>query len=135
MSSWEILWRPDNLSNSFHGRDLYAPVCAMLVNGDNPPGQEFIWKDKHQWPDDLYEIIYIDHFGNCITGIRAGKIAAIANLEVAGSQIDTATTFSDVPAGAMFWYENANGLVEIAVNQGDASTQLGRKIGSEVNFI
>ena len=135
MSSWEILWRPDKLSSSFHGRDLYAPVCAMLVNGGNPPGQEFIWKDKHQWPDDLYEIIYIDHFGNCITGIRAGKIAAVVNLEVAGSQIDTATTFSDVPAGAMFWYENANGLVEIAVNQGNASTQLGRKIGSKVKLI
>jgi len=34
---WEITWRPDALSDSFHGRDLFAPVAAQLANGQSPP--------------------------------------------------------------------------------------------------
>jgi hypothetical protein len=36
-----------------------------------------------------------------------------------------AETFSDVPPGQAFWYENANGLLEIAVNMGRADLVLG----------
>ena len=135
ISSWEILWRPKQLSSSFHGRDLYAPVCAMLANGDTLEQREIIWEDQHHWPDDLYQVIYIDHFGNCITGVRAGEIDASTRLKVAGRKIDAANTFSDVPAGETFWYENANGLVEIAINQGDAASQLNLKVGTDINII
>ncbi|MBX6322432.1 MAG: SAM-dependent chlorinase/fluorinase, partial [Rhodospirillaceae bacterium] len=31
---WDIAWRPERLSRSFHGRDLFAPVAAMLARGD-----------------------------------------------------------------------------------------------------
>ncbi len=31
--AWEIDWRPDTLSDSFHGRDLFAPVAAQLARG------------------------------------------------------------------------------------------------------
>jgi len=37
--SWEIDWRPEHLSASFHGRDLFAPVAAMLARGEPPPGR------------------------------------------------------------------------------------------------
>src|SRR4051794_19394970 len=36
--SWDIEWKPERLSASFHGRDLFAPVAAMLARGDPPPG-------------------------------------------------------------------------------------------------
>jgi Uncharacterized conserved protein len=35
--SWDIDWKPKHLSASFHGRDLFAPVAAMLARGDPPP--------------------------------------------------------------------------------------------------
>jgi S-adenosylmethionine hydrolase len=35
---WEIDWKPERISASFHGRDLFAPVAAMLARGDSPPG-------------------------------------------------------------------------------------------------
>src|SRR5438445_393973 len=35
--SFDIEWKPENLSASFHGRDLFAPVAAMLARGDAPP--------------------------------------------------------------------------------------------------
>jgi S-adenosylmethionine hydrolase len=46
--------------------------------------------------------------------------------------LSRAHTFGDVPVGQPFWYENANGLVEIAVNQGNASQQLKLRLGSAV---
>ena len=68
IESWRITWQPDTLSNSFHGRDLYAPVCAMLANAEPVPGKLKQWRDKHDWPDDLNEIIYIVYFGNAMIG-------------------------------------------------------------------
>ena len=130
--AWKILWRPDKLSSSFHGRDLYAPVCAMLARGGKPEMESISWKDVHQWPDDLYEIIFIDRFGNGITGVRANNIDGTTSLSVAGRRINAATTFSDVPEGALFWYENANGLVEIAVNRGNAAEQLKLDTGTVI---
>jgi S-adenosyl-L-methionine hydrolase (adenosine-forming) len=35
--SWDIDWKPKHVSASFHGRDLFAPVAAMLARGDPPP--------------------------------------------------------------------------------------------------
>src|SRR5262249_55794418 len=79
---WDIGWRPKRLSASFHGRDLFAPVAAMLARGESPPG----WPrtddaDRHtDWPDDLGEIIYVDHFGNAMTGLRAAMLPPNARL-------------------------------------------------------
>jgi S-adenosylmethionine hydrolase len=44
-------------------------------------------------------------------------------------------TFSDEPPGAAFWYENSNGLAEIAVNEGRADRDLGLAIGSPVEIV
>lgn len=44
-------------------------------------------------------------------------------------------TFSDLRPGAAFWYENANGLAEIAINQGRADRELGLSIGAQVEIV
>ena len=82
------------------------------------------------WPDDLAEIVYIDHYGNAMTGMRGETVAATARLACGGRTIAPAPTFSAVPPGAAFWYVNSNGLVEIAVNGGRADRLLGLSIGS-----
>lgn len=128
-----ITWRPKKLSATFHGRDLHAPVCAMLANGKQPPGRVVKWKDQHGWPDDLAEIIYIDRFGNCMTGIRAGKLKRSAVLKLGRHRIRNAQTFSSVRPGQAFWYENSSGLVEIAVNQGRACYELRVSVGHTVS--
>ncbi len=134
--SWDIDWKPERLSASFHGRDLFAPVAALLARGEAPPGR--LHKDgvdrQADWPDDLCEIVYLDHFGNAMTGLRAAMLPPNARLGVAGQMLERARTFSDLPLGAAFWYENANGLAEIAVNQGRAS-ELGLSIGIPVEIV
>jgi S-adenosyl-L-methionine hydrolase (adenosine-forming) len=132
IEAYEIIWRPKALSNSFHGRDLYAPVCAMIANGNEVDSTSFKWNDKHKWPDDLNEIIYIDHFGNCMTGIRAESLDKQLVLRIDHQDIVNADTFSDVKEGKALWYENSNGLIEIAVNQGTAEDILQLKIGSHI---
>jgi S-adenosyl-L-methionine hydrolase (adenosine-forming) len=132
---WEIVWRPPMLSASFHGRDLFAPVAGRLARGEALAGLAKPADDSSAtrgWPDDLAEIVYIDHYGNALTGLRGIPVPAEAQLKAGGRAIAPAATFSAVPEGEAFWYVNSNGLVEIAVNSGSASAALGLKIGSPV---
>ena len=135
--SWDIDFRPERLSASFHGRDLFAPVAAMLARGEPPPGQlrEDGADRRADWPDDLCEIVYVDHFGNAMTGLRAAMLPPNARLAAAGRVLERERTFSDRPPGEAFWYENSNGLAEIAVNQGRADRDLGLSIGIPVEIV
>jgi S-adenosyl-L-methionine hydrolase (adenosine-forming) len=117
-----IAWRGEHLSASFHGRDLFSPVAAMLATNE-PFAREEIRPDaidRDGWPDELAEVVYIDSFGNAMTGIRAITVPADAVLQAAGRFFPRACTFSDVAPGDAFWYENSSGLAEIAVNCGRA---------------
>lgn len=127
----EIEWRPKQLSASFHGRDLFAPVAAILARGERPALHARAPVRQPDWPDDLAEIVYIDHYGNALTGLRASTVPASAALVLGDkTRVIHAATFSAVPEGAAFWYENSNGLVEIAVNRGRADRALRLAIGS-----
>lgn len=129
-----IAWRPAVLSESFHGRDLFAPVAARIAGATLPAD----WlapaapEPSCGWPDDLAEIVYVDRFGNAMTGLRAGSIAADAVLRANGQPVRPARVFGVAPAGAPFWYANSCGLVEIAVPNGDAAATLGIRTGSPV---
>jgi S-adenosylmethionine hydrolase len=83
---------------------------------------------------DLPEIVYVDNFGNAITGLRASAVPADARLEVNGRMLSRRRIFSDVPDGEAFWYENANGLAEVAVNRGRSDQALGIAIGTPVRI-
>lgn len=133
--AWEIVWRPERLSASFHGRDLFAPMAARLAAGLGPedcgcrPVEPLRLAD---WPDDLAAIIYHDHYGNAWTGLRARLLSQDCVLRAGGEDFRRARTFSDVPAGAGFWYENSSGLAEIAVNGGSAASLSALAVGNSV---
>jgi len=131
---WEITWRPEHLSPSFHGRDLFAPAAALIARGEAPAWEKRAPASARRpdWPDDLAEIVYVDHYGNAVTGLRAAMLGPAARLVAGGHAIARARTFSDVPKGAAFWYENSNGLAEIAINLGRADTALGLSVGSAI---
>nr|VFK30896.1 MAG: hypothetical protein BECKMB1821G_GA0114241_10732 [Candidatus Kentron sp. MB] len=132
----EITWRPLRLSASFHGRDLFAPVAAMIARGEPVPATPLASRSivAHSWPEDLSQIIYIDHFGNAMTGLRA-RFLASRRVMIGDVALHRAETFARVPEGHGFWYENANGLVEIAVNQGNAARQFGLCIGTPIRVL
>lgn len=137
--AWTIDWRPEKLSASFHGRDLFAPVAAMLARDEWPSCSPLAeaWREDPDrpganWPDDLAEAIYIDGFGNVMTGLRAAGLSERARVEAAGKLFSRVRTFGDVAESQGFWYENSLGLVEIAVNAGSAARQYGIEAGTPV---
>ena len=132
-----IHWRPPQLSASFHGRDLFAPVAAKLARGEIPDSETtaLTAPDASPWPDDLAEIIYVDHYGNGITGLRASTMHSDQALRVGGEVVKCARVYSEATPGAVFWHENSNGLVEIAINQGSAAKRLGLKPGYPLKLV
>ncbi len=130
-----IDWKPERLSASFHGRDLFAPVAAVLATGQGVPATELPFDGTRpgaDWPDELARIVYVDRYGNAMTGWRASATGAKTRVLVGDRVIERARTFSAVKPGQAFWYENASGLVEIAVNRGRAGDLLGLGVGAAV---
>ena len=132
--AFEIGWRPQRLSATFHGRDLFAPVAARLLTGRDAGLEPCDLEDPgpQDWPDDPPRVVYIDHYGNVMTGVRARNVAGGARVHAGGRTLEAADTFGSVARGEAFWYANSIGLLELAVNQGSAADALGLRIGDEI---
>ena len=129
---FEITWRPEQLSNSFHGRDLFAPVAAAIARGEQLPAEEIEATRllMPAWPEDLMQVVYIDSYGNAITGLRSCSVSQDVVLDVEARSLECRRTFAEADVGMPFWYENSNGLVEIALSNGRAAEALGLRVGS-----
>jgi S-adenosylmethionine hydrolase len=129
---WRIAWRPKQLGSSFHGRDLFAPVAAALASRRRPRG----WLVTKRVPDvlldsaDYARILCIDHYGNCISGIRASNVERSWKLRVGKRMFPYAPSFGE--ARGPFWYENSLGLVELAMPRGSAARKLGLRAGQAI---
>ena len=133
---WVVTVPGQAASASFHGRDIFAPVAAMIARGEMPAAELAEASSAgDEWPNDLAKIVYEDRFGNLMTGIRAAMLGPRNNLTLNGRTLDRATTFSDVGPGEAFWSENGNGLAEIAVNQGSASVEFNARVGDAVDVL
>jgi S-adenosylmethionine hydrolase len=135
MATHRIAWHPERLSASFHGRDLFAPVAARLARGgryDLVPARPTRFPD---WPDDLPRVLYVDRYGNAMTGLRAAGLSHNARLAAGGTVLAHARTFCEVPPNQPFWYENSSGLVELALNGGSAARHLGVAPGDPVTLL
>lgn len=73
-------------------------------------------------------MIYIDHYGNAVTGLRTYRKSD--RLRAGRRSLAYARTFEE--ARRPFWYENSMRLVEVAAPRGNAARLLGLKIGSPV---
>ena len=129
---FRIAWRPERLSSSFHGRDLFAPVAAALASRRIPRR----WLAAKRRPEvllsarELPRVIYVDHYGNAMTGLR--EFNRSWRLRAGGRSLAYARTFEE--AAAPFWYENNIGLVEIAAPRASAARLLRLRIGSVVTW-
>lgn len=134
---WRIDWRPERLSRSFHGRDLFAHVAAALARGVVNPA----WLSESNGLNVVFEagelprILYIDHYGNAWTGLRAGAVDPAIEIEVRGHKMSNRRVFHEADKGDAFWYINSVGLVEIAVNRGNAAQLMGLSVGDTVRCL
>lgn len=133
---WQVTWRPARLSASFHGRDLFAPVAARLAQGQSVARMPVLPRALvgMDWAEELAAILYRDSYGNLMTGIHAHKLPRTACVRAGAHWLPYARTFCEVSPGHAFWYENSLGLVELAVNQGQADQVLGLRPGDPIEL-
>ncbi len=126
------------ISSTFHGRDIMAPVAAHLAKGVQPRAFGRVTECFEILPIPpraeatdggwLGCVIYSDRFGNMVTNIREAQLHTSHGTPPPGEVIVDGTrigpirsAFCDVPAGAMLAFIGGSGLLEIAVNQGSAT--------------
>lgn len=136
-SVYRIPHDKSKLSASFHGRDLFAPMASRIWLGESMPLESMHSSTMvgSDWPRVLEEVIYIDHYGNAMTGLPADHLKDTAKIKSGPHVLRHAHTFSAACGTDPFWYRNSCGLVELAVNRGRADEQLGLVVGSRLDIV
>jgi len=126
------------LSSTFHGRDIMAPVAAHLAKGVRPSAfgrvtdrLELLSIPQRAEATDggwLGCVIYVDRFGSMVTNIREEQLHAGRGEQrswdvlVNGTSIGTIrSAFCDVEVGTALAMIGGSGYLEIAINQGSAA--------------
>lgn len=132
---WRIDWLPATVSTTFHGRDVFAVIAAEIARGEFPASKLAECETLGVAFDagDLARVIYIDHFGNAFTGIRAQAVPVTSRVAANHSEFIHAETFALCDKGKGFWFSNSVGLLELAVNRGHAASHFGLGIGTPVH--
>lgn len=129
-------WRVPQPSNTFHGRDIFAPVAAHLASGValDQVGQPCDPSTLVQLPlatctptPNGYrgQVQYVDRFGNVITNIPGNYVQGRAwAVQVGKRLVPSYRTYSDSKSGEPLALIGSHGWVELAVNGGDAHFQL-----------
>jgi S-adenosylmethionine hydrolase len=136
------------VSNTFHGRDVFAPVAGWLSKNWQPGsmGEEITDFKRFALPrpkeaDGQLKgvVMKVDSFGNLITNFHEEDLPADAiekgqiNLQVGTHAVSKLVpTFAHGSAGEAIAYVGSSGNLEIGVNKGSASKTLGLGRGTPV---
>jgi len=137
-------WQPE-VSYTFHGRDILAPVAAHLSLGADPAtlGPAVGSWERLELPSwrpleggICGEVVFVDHFGNLITNIPAARVdRPPTQLFIAGQACPDflwKRCYADAEEGRLLVLSSSSGLLEVAVARGSAAAQLKRGIGTAV---
>jgi S-adenosylmethionine hydrolase len=142
-------FRP-RVSATFHGRDIFAPVAAHLSLGVDLDilGPRITDPVSLTFPEPAVtpamirgEIIWVDGFGNLVSNIQAGDLAAWAGEERVELRAGSVKmegwrrTYSDAAPGEFLALEGSHGFVEIACAMDNAAARLQAWLGMAVEII
>ncbi|MGE3541051.1 MAG: S-adenosyl-l-methionine hydroxide adenosyltransferase family protein [Candidatus Tectimicrobiota bacterium] len=138
------------VSTTFHGRDIFAPVAAHLARGVAPTAFGPAIDDMVCLPapapqraahELLGEVLHIDHFGNVITNIPAAWFPGLApghrvacTLEACTHILPYVTTYGGVPQDQLVCLLNSSAEFEIALPCASAAQRLGVQVGTAVRL-
>jgi S-adenosyl-L-methionine hydrolase (adenosine-forming) len=138
-------WRPE-VSATFHGRDILAPVAGHLSRGLLPEQLgptvstwvEFLFPTPKLYPEYWTgEVLFVDDFGNLLTNL-SGELylqnrAKIAEVFVGNQAItQQVRTYGEAGAGEVVVLVSSTGAVEVAEVNGNAAARLGASMGTPV---
>jgi S-adenosyl-L-methionine hydrolase (adenosine-forming) len=134
----------DSVSQTFHGRDIFAPVAAHLARGTpiesvGPPIDDFVKKElpKPQPRERklVGTVLHVDKFGNIITNLERSHLGGNFAIRVAGTSITRlCASFSEGDPGELFAIQGSAGYIELALNQGSAADRLNVRSGAEIEL-
>lgn len=131
-------------SNTFHGRDIFAPIAAELAASRTTPVAIGIpvtdwtpaWVDEPEVSSKAVNgvIVTVDAFGNLISNIDAKLIDDFDNpaAHIAGRDIDMQSTYGRVAPGEFLALINSFGVIEIAKAESSAAAALGIERGAPI---
>ncbi|MEF8879530.1 MAG: S-adenosyl-l-methionine hydroxide adenosyltransferase family protein [Candidatus Thermoplasmatota archaeon] len=143
----------NKISNTFHGRDIFTPVAAYILEGIpfteiGPSTKDYIDLnfEKKRVIDDKKiegEIIHIDSFGNIVTNLTEDDIK---NFFSYGSEISVflggkrrkicfSKSYDYVDRNDFLATIGSSGFFEISINQGNAAEELSVKAGDHIKII
>lgn len=145
----DSIWFRQPVSDTFHGRDVFAPLAGWLSLGTSPKrmGKEItdyvrlpsLRPEIPQSGDIAGRVIHIDHFGNCVTNITQREltdklIARGFRLTIQGQHVDELRRFfaEERSAKEVFCVWGSAGFLEIAVKNGSAAKQFKIERGDPV---
>lgn len=138
-------WRAE-VSPTFHGRDIFAPVAAHLARGitfeELGPTRRVEslvrgWPEVRPEPDGGWagEVVCVDRFGNAITNLRPAPLRGIARLSTgtgAGQSLPVVGHYAEVAVGGALALVGSYGYLEISVREGDAARRFRISPGTPV---
>lgn len=143
--------RPGNISDTFHGRDIFGPLAGHLSGGAHfeeigpkvdairklPASEAALRSGKL-----VGEIIHVDEYGNLITnipihmveqlGLTIGSFVAI-EIGEHGIKAEYVRTYSDVDVGRPLFLSN-RGFVEAAINMQSLEQNCGARAGMKMTI-
>lgn len=124
-------------SNTFHGRDVFAPAAAHLSAGADPRqiGPEIdggrvvqlaLPRPERQGDSLLGHVLHVDRFGNLITNLSNDALPPAPQVLISGVTVSTlSSSYDAVGEGELLATLGSGGTLEIAVRDGSASERLG----------
>ncbi|MEM9445762.1 MAG: SAM-dependent chlorinase/fluorinase [Verrucomicrobiota bacterium] len=141
----------EQVSTTFHGRDIFGPVAAHLANGvpmtDLGPEADKLLQLELPKPVKVDnrlkgEVVYIDHYGNAITNITREEMQdaqydLLVKVRIGSTRasIPYVETYGKGPTNKrLFCLINSEGDLEFSVNSGNAAKALKLKVGNKVEI-
>jgi S-adenosylmethionine hydrolase len=137
-----------NVSNTFHGRDIFSPAAAHLANGKLPSdlGRETrkittpeFAKVVRRKAGLVGEVIHVDDFGNVITNVGEKELAPMGTIKVVRVRVKNTwftmrfcKTYGEVESQEPLALIGSHNLLELSINQGNASRVFKVKNGDKV---
>ena len=143
---WEVEYEDEETaSNTFHGRDLFAPTAAEVHEIDAVAELEYCvptenWVDLTFPPADVGEsdadgeVLVVDGFGNVITNVPGEVVDCLDEVEVNGDVVPVRDAYAALDRGERLVTVGSHGNVELAVNQGRGDDAFGVDVGANVTL-
>ncbi|MFK7741044.1 MAG: S-adenosyl-l-methionine hydroxide adenosyltransferase family protein [Planctomycetota bacterium] len=134
---------------TFDGRDVFAPVAAMLASGrfgfsalgvriDDAKADDLLFGSAVDCPGaggkTKGRVVHVDHYGNLIVNVPAEHVAAAKSVQVGSECVPLLRTYTDAATGGLLAYVGSFGLLEVAVRNGSASAKLGIGRGATIEL-